>query len=107
MDDLAIIIVSTNEAHWLRPCLATVFDHAGDITLDIVVADNESTDGTRELVEHEFPRARVVRCKNLGFSHANNRGWLTCNARYALFLNPDTQILDGTFAELVALMDQE
>lgn len=106
LDDLAIIIVSTNEAHWLRPCLASVFDHAGDLRLDVVVADNESTDGTSELVRAEFPRARVVPCRNRGFSHANNQGWLTCDARYGLFLNPDTEILDGTFEELVALMDE-
>jgi GT2 family glycosyltransferase len=105
VDDLAIIVVSTNEAHWLRPCLSSVFEHAGDIELDVVVADNESTDGTRELVESEFPAARVVACRNRGFSHANNRGWLTCDARYALFLNPDTEILEGTFEELVAKMD--
>jgi GT2 family glycosyltransferase len=103
--DLAVIVVSTNEAHWLRPCLSTVFERAGDISLDVVVADNESTDGTRELVEQEFPSARVVTCENHGFAHANNRGWLTCDARYALFLNPDTEIVDGTFAELVAELD--
>lgn len=105
MHDLAIIVVSTNEAHWLRPCLSSVFEHAGDVALDVVVADNESTDETREVVEREFPAARVVACQNRGFSHANNRGWLTCDARYALFLNPDTEILDGTFEELVATMD--
>jgi hypothetical protein len=70
-----------------------------------VVADNESTDGTSELVETEFPEARVVRCVNRGFAHANNRGLMTCDARYALFLNPDTEILDGTFEELVRALD--
>ena len=44
------------------------------ITLDVVVADNESTDGTRELVEQRVPAVRVVTCPNHGFSHANNRG---------------------------------
>ena len=106
MHDLAIIIISTNEAHWLRPCLSSIYEHAGDIRLDVVVADNESTDGTRELVESEFPEARVVPCENRGFSHANNRGWLTSDARYGLFLNPDTEILDGTFEELVRTMDE-
>ena len=77
MHDLAIIVVSTNEAHWLRPALSTVFAHAGDVSLDVVVADNESTDGTRELVESEFPEARVVECANHGFAHANNRAWMT------------------------------
>jgi hypothetical protein len=42
--DLAVIVVSTNEAHWLQPCLRTVFDHAGSIDLDVIVADNESRD---------------------------------------------------------------
>lgn len=103
--DLGIMIVSTNEAHWLEPCLRTVFEHAGEATLDVVVVDNDSTDGTRELVETNFPEARVVHSANHGFGHANNRGALTSNARYILFLNPDTEIVSGTFGELVAEMD--
>ena len=105
MHDLAIIIVSTNEARWLEPCLRTVFAHAGDATLDVVVVDNSSTDGTRELVETQFPEARVVTSVNRGFGHANNRGAITCDARYVLFLNPDTEIVDGTFGELIATLD--
>lgn len=103
--DLAIIIVSTNEAHWLEPALSTVFARAGEATLDVVVVDNSSTDGTRELVEGKFPEARVVDSVNHGFAHANNRGAMTTDARYVLFLNPDTEVVDGTFGELVAAMD--
>jgi GT2 family glycosyltransferase len=103
--DLAIVIISTNEAHWLTPCLSTVFAHAGTARLDVIVVDNLSTDGTRELVEAEFPQARVVTCPNRGFAHANNRGVETTTARYALFLNPDTEIVEGTFGELVDAMD--
>ena len=106
MHDLAIIIVSTNEAKWLRPCLSTVFAHAGGVSLDVVVVDNSSTDGTRELVETEFPQARVVESVNRGFGHANNRGAVTCDARYVLFLNPDTELLSGSLRELVAALDR-
>ena len=105
MHDLAVIIVSTNEAHWLRPCLSTLFATLGNVKTDVVVADNSSTDGTRELVETDFPGARVVTCTNYGFGHANNRGLMTTDARYVLFLNPDTEIRTGTFEELVAYMD--
>jgi len=105
MRDLAVIIVSTNEAHWLPPCLQSIFEHAGDASLDVVVVDNDSTDGTRALVEHDFPGARVVRSANHGFGHANNRGLLTCDARYVLFLNPDTEVRDGRFDDLVRRMD--
>jgi hypothetical protein len=105
--DLAVIIVSTNEAHWLRPCLSTLFAQLGNVSADVVVADNSSTDGTRELVETEFPAARVVTCTNYGFGHANNQGLLTTDARYVVFLNPDTEIREGTFEDLVARMDAD
>ena len=54
--DLAVIVVSTNEARWLRACLTSVFDHRGECSLDVVVADNESTDGTAALVGTSFRR---------------------------------------------------
>jgi GT2 family glycosyltransferase len=107
MHDVAVIVVSTNEARWLRPCLSTVFARLGDVTADVVVADNSSTDGTRELVEEEFPAARVVTCENHGFAHANNRALLTTSARYVVFLNPDTEIREGSFEELVARLDTQ
>jgi GT2 family glycosyltransferase len=104
--DLAIVVVSTNEAHWLEACLSTVFAQAGTARLDVVVVDNESSDGTPELVRSRFPQARVVPSANKGFGHGNNRGLETTSARYVLFLNPDTEILAGTFGELVELMDE-
>jgi GT2 family glycosyltransferase len=103
--DLAVIIVSTNEARWLSASLSSLFEHLGAITADVVVVDNDSRDGTRELVETEFPQARVVWSQNLGFGHANNRGLATTSSRYVLFLNPDTEILDGTFEQLIADLD--
>ncbi|HEX2045513.1 MAG TPA: glycosyltransferase family 2 protein, partial [Gaiellaceae bacterium] len=73
--------------------------------VDVVVVDNESTDGTAELVESEFPEARVVTSRNHGFSHANNRALMTVDARYVLFLNPDTEILSGSLEDLVRRLD--
>lgn len=105
MSDLAIIVVSTNEARWLRPCLTTLFEHAGGLDLDVVIADNMSTDGTRELVEKQFPQVRVVTCENRGFAHANNRALMTTSAPFVLFLNPDTEVADGTFADLITEFD--
>jgi N-acetylglucosaminyl-diphospho-decaprenol L-rhamnosyltransferase len=103
--DLAIVIVSTNEAHWLERCLPTVFERAGSARLDVIVVDNSSTDGTRELVESSFPQARVVGSPNRGFAYGNNRGVEQAHARYVLLLNPDTEVIEGTFGELVELLD--
>jgi GT2 family glycosyltransferase len=103
--DLAIIVISTNEAQWLGPCLSSVYEHVGAASVDVVVVDNQSTDGTREFVETSFPQARVLTSHNGGFGYANNRGWESASARYALFLNPDTEIVDGTFGDLVRAVD--
>jgi GT2 family glycosyltransferase len=105
MHDLAIVLVSYNAAHWLTPCLNSIFDHAGEISLDVVVACN-SDDGSIELVEENFPAARVVRCENRGFAHANNCALVTCDARYVLFLNTDTEVRAGTFEQLVRALDE-
>ena len=104
MDDLAIIVVSHLGARWVRPCLATVYDHLGACTADVVVVSN-ADDETEEIVAREFPRARTIHCENRGFAHANNVALATCEARYVLFLNLDTEILDGTFEELLAALD--
>jgi N-acetylglucosaminyl-diphospho-decaprenol L-rhamnosyltransferase len=105
--DLAIVVVSTNEAHWLERCLSTTFERAGGASLDVIVVDNASTDGTREFVESRFPQARVVSSPNRGFAYGNNRGLERSGARYLLLLNPDTEVVDGTFGELVQLLDAQ
>jgi N-acetylglucosaminyl-diphospho-decaprenol L-rhamnosyltransferase len=102
--DLAIVLVAHHGDRWLAPCLTSVFEHAGDCELDVVVANN-ADDGAAEILAAEFPSVRLVRCENRGFAHANNQALATCDARYVLFLNLDTEIVSGTFAELVAALD--
>lgn len=105
MHDLAIVFVSHGEVEWVRPCLTSVFRHAGDCTLDVVVVCN-GDDGSAELVEREFSSARVIRCENRGFAHACNTGLRTCDARYALLQNVDTEVRSGTYTNLVAALDR-
>jgi len=104
VDDIAVIVVAYNSARWIESCLRSIFEHLGSASADVVVVDAESRDGTPELVAG-FPNVRLVRCRNGGFAYANNRGLMTCDARYVLFLNPDTEIRDGTLSGLVAAMD--
>jgi GT2 family glycosyltransferase len=102
IDQLAVIIVSANSAPWLRPCLTTLYEHTGGVELDVVVVAAGCTDETISLVEGEFPAARTVSCENRGFGYANNRALRTVDASWVLFLNPDTEFIEGTLAGLVA-----
>ncbi|HEX6781232.1 MAG TPA: glycosyltransferase family 2 protein [Solirubrobacterales bacterium] len=105
MDDVCVIIVSHDGKHWLDGALGTLYASAGDLDLDVVVVDN-GRDGSAAYVEERFPRARTISCANHGFGAANNVGLETADARYVLFLNPDTEFLDGTLGDLVAAMDR-
>jgi N-acetylglucosaminyl-diphospho-decaprenol L-rhamnosyltransferase len=105
MNDVCAIVVSHNGKRWLDAALDTLLERAGEIDLDVVVVDN-GEDGAAEYVEQRFERVRTLRCPNRGFGHANNRALETADARYVLFLNPDTELLEGTLADLVAALDR-
>jgi GT2 family glycosyltransferase len=106
LDDVAVIIVTYNSALYIAACLASVLARTGSLRADVVVVDAASQDDTAEVVEG-FPGVRLVRCRNGGFAYANNRGLMTCDARYVLFINPDTEILDGSLEDLVSRMDEQ
>jgi GT2 family glycosyltransferase len=104
--DLAVVIVSMNDAEWLPPCLASLEAHAGDLSLEVVVVENGEAGPTERLLREEFPAVRFLGSPNLGFAHGNNVGLRTCHARHVLFLNPDTELVDGSLADLVRALDR-
>jgi GT2 family glycosyltransferase len=104
MHDVCVIIVSHNGKQWLGGALESLFAAAGGLDLDVVVVDNGG-DGAAAYVEERFPPARTIRCANRGFGAANNVALETADARYVLFLNPDTEFLGGGLEELVAALD--
>jgi N-acetylglucosaminyl-diphospho-decaprenol L-rhamnosyltransferase len=104
MADLGVIIVSFNSERWLGACLASVYGHRGTAELDVVVVDNGSADGSADLVEREFPHVQLVRGANRGFAYANNRGLERVDSEFVLFLNPDTEVLQGTFDDMLRLL---
>jgi GT2 family glycosyltransferase len=103
--DVCVIIVSHNGKRWLDAALSSLFASAGGLDLDVVVVDNGS-DGSAAYVEENFPLARAITCANRGFGAANNEGLATVDARYVLFLNPDTEFLEGKLSDLIAVMDR-
>jgi GT2 family glycosyltransferase len=102
--DVCAIVVSHEGKRWLEPALSTLLAHAGALDLGVIVVDNGS-DGAAEFAAERFPQVRGIHCDNRGFAHANNQAAAEADARYVLFLNPDTEVVDGTLAELVAHLD--
>jgi len=105
MQDLAIIIVSHNDARWLEACLPSVLAAGGELDVDLVVVENGESEATRALIASDFQQVRLLECANHGFAHGCNHGLASVDARYVLFLNPDTEIVEGSLDDLVAHLD--
>lgn len=92
--ELSIICVNWNSADYLRECIASVYEHTCDLTFEIIVVDNGSTqEGVDALKEH-FPKVTIIKsAKNLGFAGANNLGFRHSTGAYVLLLNPDTKLI--------------
>lgn len=112
MLDLGIVIVNWNTRDYLRACLRTVCQSEG-VTMRVLVVDNASTDGSADMVRQEFPDVEVlVNADNEGYPRANNTGLRhlgypqsSDTPRYALLLNPDTELPPDALAEMVRFMD--
>jgi hypothetical protein len=106
--DLSVVVVSWNVRELLRACLASVFAGARpDLTLEVIVVDNGSRDGSAELVRREFPAATVVaNADNRGFTAGNNQGLALSRGRHVLLLNPDAEVLGDALATLVTFLDE-
>ena len=117
MHDLGIVIVNWNTCDYLQRCLQTVFASAGDFRYRVLVVDNASDDGSAAMVREHFPQARlIVSPQNVGYPKGNNlglrelgyhgAGQVDADApRYALLLNPDTELPPDALWRMVQFMD--
>ena len=117
MRDIGIVIVNWNTRDFLKSCLETVFASRGDFTYTALVVDNASQDGSAEMVRRDFPQAQlIVNDANIGYPRANNVGLrrlgydaigqVAADApRYALLLNPDTELPPDALYKMIKFMD--
>ena len=74
---------------------------------EVFVVDNNSVDGSLEMISKKFPSVHVIANKdNKGFSKANNQAIRIASGEYVLLLNPDTVVEEDTFEKIVRFMDQ-
>jgi len=100
-----VVVVSRNRAPLLRKCLESLEKSEGRETLQLIVVDNGSTDGSAQL-DDEFPAVQLVRLpKNFGLTKALNIGWRAADAEYVLFLHDDTEVSPPAALALAAVLD--
>jgi GT2 family glycosyltransferase len=95
---ISIVIVSFNAREHLRRCLASLFENQRG-EFEVIVVDNDSADGSADMVAAEFPKARLVRSTvNRGFSVGANSGAAEARGDVIVFLNPDCTLDEDAFS---------
>lgn len=102
--DLAVVIVNHNAGAFLSRCVGSTLANAGGASLEVVVVDNASTDGSARAAAVENPEARLIETgENRGFAAGVNVGIGATTAPLVFVLNPDAEIWRGTLAGFVEL----
>lgn len=104
--DLSIIIVNWKVRDLLEQCLDSIFKYRGDYNIEVFVIDNNSGDGSAEMVRRSYPQVNLIALdKNIGFGSANNIAIERVKADYIFLLNPDSQISRHFLKDALSYMD--
>lgn len=102
---ISVVIVNYCTRNLLRDCLASLEMSMAE-HLEIVVVDNNSTDGSVEMLRTEFPKVAVIHnYENRGFAKANNQGIRQAHGKYILLLNSDTLVRPGAMGAMAEFLD--
>ncbi len=105
--DISIIIVSYNGREHLRRTLASLQAHKPEAESEVIVVDNDSRDGSADMVASEFPNVRLLRMpRNLGFAAGANEGAKGATGEAIVLLNPDTEVETDPFGPMLAYLRQ-
>ncbi|MCG8604469.1 glycosyltransferase family 2 protein [bacterium] len=92
----------------LAECLTSIESSMSHIDYEIIVVDNDSQDGSADLVKAHFPKVRLIaNSSNVGFTKGNNQAFNISRGRYLLMLNPDTRIVRNALPELIDYLDRQ
>ncbi|MDO9464794.1 MAG: glycosyltransferase family 2 protein [bacterium] len=101
MKALSIIIVTYNSSEYIEPCLYSIYNQKASFNYEVIVFDNNSTDGTVLLIQDQFKDVFVIKSdKNIGFAAANNEAIRKSTSGILLLLNPDTKLTENTLDAL-------
>ena len=104
---LSVIIVSVNTGKWIQLCLESLQKQSIFESLEVVVVDNGSSDGSAETLRRKFPGVKLLRLdKTVGFGKANNIGARHSCAPILLFLNPDTTLCEDSLSPILARFEE-
>lgn len=100
--EVTVIMVNFNTRDITIRAIETLLENAGNVTMHVVVWDNDSHDGSADEIAARFPEVSLVRHpENIGFAKANNLVAAEAKSEYLLLLNSDTEVHPGAVEKLL------
>lgn len=91
----------------MAACLDSIERHPPQGEFEVVVVDNDSSDGSAQIVRECFSDVTLIEhMKNVGYAEGNNRGIRASTGRFVLLLNPDTEVKAGSLNALIKFADE-
>ncbi len=107
MVDLSVIIVSYNVKEFLQNLLSSIEKASGKLSVETIIVDNASEDGTVESIAERFPSVKlIVNKENVGFGKANNQAMKIAQGKFLLLINPDTIVREDTLSEMIRFLEK-
>lgn len=108
MVDVTIIIVNYNGFNFLKKCLSTLYEFTRDLTFEVIIIDNNSSEGKIEEVLIDFKDVILIKNEtNIGFSKANNLGLKIARGKYVLFLNNDVYFIENSIKKIFDFSEKQ
>ena len=105
---LSVIILNYNVRYFLELCVLSVQNAIKNIDAEIIVVDNNSLDGSCNMMKQRFPHVKLIENnENLGFPKGNNIGVAIARGEYICILNPDTVVAEDTFSQVLAFAQKQ
>jgi GT2 family glycosyltransferase len=105
---VSIVVVTHNNSDLIGKCLGAIFDSLRATSAEVIVVDNDSTDGTPDVITGEkWPVDVLMLKENLGFARAVNCGWARARGRYVALVNSDAFPDRGCIDKLVDSLEHD
>lgn len=105
--DLSIIVVNWNGGDFLRRCLDSLAQFPPIARHEVIVVDNASTDGSRELLQSHKDVRLIANSENVGFGRANNQAFAGSESPLLFLLNSDAEVHQGAIDTLIATIRED
>src|ERR1039458_296941 len=104
--DVSVVIISWNARQFLSSLLMSIYRHTKNITFDVILVDNDSRDGTCDMVREKYPQVKLISNQiNIGVAPARNKGIRAARGKYIFVIDVDTELSENSIEKLFSFME--